>query len=193
MIALLQKRWPTVTETEVDGQMVEVAVRVSSRARNYRLSLPHAGGPILTVPSHGRWQEAQAFLNRQRAWLGARLERAAKPVSFTARGAVIPLRGVDHKIVPTGRIRGRVEVLDKVQPSLDAASKVLSTLGSGGSSGLQAQIAQIDQGASALAEGSRQRGADLGRLASHRRGERRLRDRDEMPPGRAAVELPEER
>ena len=30
MIALLQKRWPTVTETEVDGQMVEVAVRVSS-------------------------------------------------------------------------------------------------------------------------------------------------------------------
>ena len=111
MIALLQKKWPAVTETEVDGQMVEVAVRVSSRARNYRLSLPHAGGPILTVPSHGRWQEAQAFLNRQRAWLGARLERAAKPVSFT-RGAIIPVRGVDHRIVPTGKIRGRVEVLD---------------------------------------------------------------------------------
>ncbi|MGU3499371.1 MMPL/RND family transporter [Mycobacterium sp. C31M] len=49
-----------------------------------------------------------------------------------------------------------VEVLDKVQPSLDAASKVLSTLGSGGSSGLQQQIAQIDQGATALADGSRQ-------------------------------------
>lgn len=49
-----------------------------------------------------------------------------------------------------------VEVLDKVQPSLDAASKVLSTLGSGGAGGLQAQIAQIDQGATALAEGSRQ-------------------------------------
>lgn len=112
MIALLQKRWPTVTETEVDGEMVAVSVRVSVRARNYRLSLPHAGGPVLTVPSHGRWQEAQAFLHRQRAWLGARLQRAAKPVSFTARGAVIPVRGVDHKIVPTGRVRGRVEVLD---------------------------------------------------------------------------------
>ncbi|RYE73981.1 MAG: M48 family peptidase [Hyphomicrobiales bacterium] len=111
MIALLQKKWPTVTTTEVDGEMVEVAVRISARARNYRLSLPHAGGPILTVPSHGRWQEAQAFLNRQRAWLGARLQRAAKPVSFT-RGAVIPVRGVDHRIVPTGRIRGRVEVAE---------------------------------------------------------------------------------
>jgi hypothetical protein len=111
MIALLQKRWPAVTQTEVDGEMVEVAVRVSARARNYRLSLPHAGGPVLTVPSHGRWQEAQAFLNRQRAWLGARLERAAKPVSFT-RGAIVPLRGVDHRIVPTGKIRGRVEVLE---------------------------------------------------------------------------------
>jgi len=111
MIALLQKKWPTVTTTEVDGEIVEVAVRISVRARNYRLSLPHAGGPVLTVPSHGRWQEAQAFLNRQRAWLGARLQRAAKPVSFT-RGAVIPLRGVDHRIVPTGRVRGRVEVAE---------------------------------------------------------------------------------
>lgn len=111
MIALLQKKWPTVTQTEVDGQMVEVAVRVSARARNYRLSLPHTGGPVLTVPHHGRWQEAQAFLNRQRNWLAARLERAAKPVSFT-RGAVIPVRGIDHRIVPTGKVRGRVEVLE---------------------------------------------------------------------------------
>ena len=63
MIALLQKRWPTVTETEVDGEMVAVSVRVSVRARNYRLSLPHAGGPVLTVPSHGRWQEAQAYID----------------------------------------------------------------------------------------------------------------------------------
>jgi predicted metal-dependent hydrolase len=111
MIALLQKKWPAVTQVEVDGQTVDVAVRISARARNYRLSLPHTGGPVLTIPSHGRWQEAQAFLGRQRAWLAARMERAIKPVSFT-RGAVIPVRGVEHKIVPTGRIRGRVEVLE---------------------------------------------------------------------------------
>ena len=49
-----------------------------------------------------------------------------------------------------------VEVLDKVQPAMDAAGKVLSQLGSTNSGGLQQQIAKIDQGADALAEGSRQ-------------------------------------
>ncbi|CAM3287586.1 RND family transporter [Mycolicibacterium frederiksbergense] len=49
-----------------------------------------------------------------------------------------------------------VEVLDKVQPAMDAAGKVLSQLGSANSGGLQQQIAKIDQGADALAEGSRQ-------------------------------------
>lgn len=49
-----------------------------------------------------------------------------------------------------------VEVLDKVQPAMDAAGKVLSSLGSTNSGGLQQQIAKIDQGAAALAEGSRQ-------------------------------------
>lgn len=49
-----------------------------------------------------------------------------------------------------------VEVLDKVQPAMDAAGKVLSSLGSSNSGGLQQQIAKIDQGAAALAEGSRQ-------------------------------------
>lgn len=49
-----------------------------------------------------------------------------------------------------------VEVLDKVQPAMDAAGKVLSQLGSSRSGGLQQQIAKIDQGAAALAEGSRQ-------------------------------------
>lgn len=109
MIALLQKKWPAVTQTEIDGRPLEVLVRVSTRARNYRLSIPHAGAPVLTVPHYGRWSEAQAFLDRQGAWLAARLKRAAKPVSFTA-GSVIPLRGVAHRIRATGRVRGSVEI-----------------------------------------------------------------------------------
>lgn len=110
MIALLQKKWPETAETRVDGRLVAVAVRVSARARNYRLSIPHHGTPVLTVPRHGRWSEAEAFLNRQAAWLAVRLRRAAKPVSFRA-GALVPLRGVDHRIVSTGTIRGRVEAM----------------------------------------------------------------------------------
>lgn len=108
MIALLQKKWPSATEARIDGKLVLVAVRVSQRATNYRLSIPHAGGPVLTVPRYGNWREAEDFLNRQLPWLAARLKRAAKPVTFRA-GVRIPLRGVEHRIVATDNVRGRVE------------------------------------------------------------------------------------
>jgi predicted metal-dependent hydrolase len=109
MIALLQKKWPSVVELDIDGKQVDVTVRVSARSRNYKLSIPHAGGPLLTVPRYGNWREASDFLKRQVPWLAARLERAAKPVIFRA-GVRIPLRGVEHRIVATGTIRGIVQV-----------------------------------------------------------------------------------
>jgi predicted metal-dependent hydrolase len=104
-----KKKFPEITQARVGGELVSVAVKVSARARSYRLSIPHHGGPVLTVPSHGRWTEAEAFLNRQTAWLEARLKRAGKPVAFVG-GAMVPLRGIDHVIVPTGKVRGRVEL-----------------------------------------------------------------------------------
>jgi predicted metal-dependent hydrolase len=112
MIALLQKKWPSATEAMIDGKLVVVTVKLSQRSKNYRLSIPHAGGPLLTVPRHGNWKEAESFLNRQLNWLGARLKRAAKPVIFKA-GAKVPLRGIDHRISATGKVRGRVEVRDE--------------------------------------------------------------------------------
>lgn len=109
MIALLQQRFPERTEARIDGRLVPVAVRVSMRARSYRLSISHAGAPVLTIPRYGRWAEAQAFLNRQTNWLAVRLERIVQPVAFQT-GARIPLRGVEHIIVPTGRVRGQVDI-----------------------------------------------------------------------------------
>ena len=109
MIPLLQKRWPPAAEVRIDGESIAVAVKVSSRARSYRLSLPHGGTPLLTVPRFGRWGEAKAFLERHTPWLADRLERSVKPVAFV-RGAIVPLRGVNHRIVPTGKVRGVVEV-----------------------------------------------------------------------------------
>jgi predicted metal-dependent hydrolase len=108
MIALFQKKFPEATEARVDGRLVAIAVRVSTRARSYRLSIPHYGAPVLTVPRHGRWSEAQAFLNRQTGWLAARLKRSGQPVAFAA-GERIPVRGIEHLIVATGKLRGRVE------------------------------------------------------------------------------------
>jgi len=109
MIPLLQKRWPPAAEVRIDGETIAVAVKVATRARSYRLSIPHGGAPLLTVPKFGRWGEAKAFLDRHTPWLAQRLERSAKPVAFV-RGAIVPLRGVNHRIVPTGRVRGVVEV-----------------------------------------------------------------------------------
>ena len=88
--------------------MVSVAVRTHARARSYRLSLPHSGMPVLTLPPGGRWSDAQAFLQRQSGWLAERLEAAQAPVSF-AHGVLVPLRGVPHRIIATGKLRGRVE------------------------------------------------------------------------------------
>lgn len=102
---------PASTEIEVDGQLVTVAVRVHARARSYRLSIPHAGGPVLTLPPHGRWTEAEAFLVRQRNWLAARLKRAPEAGHF-GDGGTVPVRGVDHRIIATGKLRGRVEVAE---------------------------------------------------------------------------------
>lgn len=99
---------PASTSIEIDGAPVTVTVRVNARARSYRLSLPHSSGPVLTLPPHGRWSEAEAFLLRQRHWLAARIGRAPQASRF-AEGDNVPLRGVAHRIVGTGRLRGRVE------------------------------------------------------------------------------------
>ena len=109
MIPLLQKRWPPAAEVRIGGETVSITVKVSTRARSYRLSLPHGGAPLLTVPKYGRWGEAKAFLDRHVDWLAERIENSVKPVAFV-RGAVVPLRGVNHRIVPTGKVRGTVEV-----------------------------------------------------------------------------------
>lgn len=103
---------PASTVIEIDGAPVVVTVRVNARARSYRLSIPHSGGPLLTLPPHGKWHEAEAFLLRHHNWLAARIKRAPEVTSF-GHGGTVPLRGVDHRIVGTGRIRGRVEVAEE--------------------------------------------------------------------------------
>ncbi|MBJ3785808.1 M48 family metallopeptidase [Devosia sediminis] len=110
MFSFLRQRTapPKTTQIEVDGAPVSIAVKVSARARSFRLSLP-ASGPLLTLPETARWSDAEAFLHRHRHWLAARLPRAAQAQRLEA-GVMLPLRGVPHLVVGTGALRGRVDL-----------------------------------------------------------------------------------
>jgi len=146
MISLFQKKFPAATEARIDGQRIEIAVRVSARARSYRLSIPHRGAPVLTVPRYGRWSEAQAFLDRQTGWLAARLKRAPARVAFAA-GARVPVRGVDHLILATGKIRGRVEAgeVDALPAKPYPAAAGLPPIGTFDANAEYAAFAQYEQ------------------------------------------------
>ena len=109
---------PASTVISIDGAAVSVTVRVNARAKSYRLSIPHSGGPLLTLPPHGKWSEAEAFLERHRNWLAARIKRAPN-TTHMGDGGMVPLRGVEHAIIGTGKIRGRVELAeDEGEPVL---------------------------------------------------------------------------
>ena len=82
---------PASVLVDLDGRPVEITVRVSKRARSFRLSLP-ASGPVLSLPEKARWADAEAFLMRHRNWLAARLPRVTRSKSLAA-GAEVPLRG----------------------------------------------------------------------------------------------------
>lgn len=112
MLGFGKTKWPEATTADIDGKFVEVAVKVRGNSKNYRLSISAGGKPVLSVPAHGRWSEAEQFLARQNSWLAARLNRGPKPIAFID-GATIPLRGVDHLVVMAERVRGRVEVIDE--------------------------------------------------------------------------------
>lgn len=100
---------PQTVEVTTASGPVAVGVRVHPRARSYRLSVSARGEPVLTLPRGGRWSEAEAFLERNRGWLDARLARLATPWRL-APGGLVPLRGVDHAIIVTDSLRGRVMV-----------------------------------------------------------------------------------
>ncbi|WP_196260381.1 M48 family metallopeptidase [Pelagibacterium limicola] len=104
---LFQPRPPASVDLDFGGRAITVAVRVSDRAKNYRLSISPRHGPVLTVPRLGRWRDAEAFLSRHAGWLDARLESTGEAPRI-AHGAIIPLRGEDHRIIALDRARGLV-------------------------------------------------------------------------------------
>ena len=100
-------------QIEIDGQLLPVEVRENDRAKRLTLRIiPGAKGLKVTMPSHVGDDEVEEFVIRNRNWIAARLSRQPDAVVLEP-GAMVPFKGVDHRIVLSGKLRGLVEVCEE--------------------------------------------------------------------------------
>lgn len=97
-------------DVEHAGDTYRVKLRAARTARRFTLRVSHSNGDVvLTMPHRGALADAMNFAQRNAAWIGARLQRLPEPVPF-ASGEIIPIRGLDHRIVHAPERRGTVWV-----------------------------------------------------------------------------------
>lgn len=108
--ALLYRRpsEPQSIQIVFDKAIYLVRMRRHRQARRYTLRI-HAvtREVILTMPPRGSVKEARAFAEKHGGWIAARLHRLPPAKPFVD-GIVVPLRGVDHRIVHRPGARGTV-------------------------------------------------------------------------------------
>src|ERR1700677_3087001 len=110
MLRLFQSRPPSAPVAHLDiadsGATYRVALKRLTSARRFTLRVRGATRDVvLTMPARSSLKSAREFAERHAAWIGARLARLPTPVAFEPR-AVMPLRGVDHRIVHRPGERG---------------------------------------------------------------------------------------
>jgi predicted metal-dependent hydrolase len=109
--ALLYRRpsEPSTINIVFEQQMYLVRLRRHRQARRYTLRI-HAvtRDVVLTMPPRGSLKEARAFAQKHGGWIATRLGRLPEALAL-AHGTVVPLRGLDHRIVHR-RGRGTVWV-----------------------------------------------------------------------------------
>lgn len=94
-------------EVQISGLDVPLVLRRSSRARRFSLQVSEIRrGAMLTMPAYSSVAEAESFLARHLDWLKERLQNLPEPVPF-ADGAIIPLRGLAHRLHFAGPARRR--------------------------------------------------------------------------------------
>jgi hypothetical protein len=97
------------------GAPVEVRRHPAARRMTLRVSRTRRA-VIVTLPAHCDIAEAGSFIHRNITWVRERLAQLPEPVPF-AEGALIPLRGTQHRIVFRGPRRAA-----RVVEEIDGAS-----------------------------------------------------------------------
>jgi predicted metal-dependent hydrolase len=108
--ALLYRRpmEPQTIQIVFDQAIYPVRIRRHRQARRYTLRIHAATREIiLTMPPRGSVGEAKEFAQRHGGWIAQRLRRLPETAPF-ADGTVLPLRGVQHRIVHRPGLRGTV-------------------------------------------------------------------------------------
>ena len=99
---------PSTIMVDFDGEVFPVRLRRNGQARRYTLRIHSVTREVvLTMPPHGGVRQASAFVQKHGAWIAARLQRLPDAAPF-AHGTVLPLRGVDHRIMHKNGARGTV-------------------------------------------------------------------------------------
>ena len=108
--ALLFRRTsePASITVAFDGEIYLVQVRRHRQARRYTLRINAANREVvLTMPPRGSVRQAREFAQKHGAWIAARLRRLPAGAPFE-HGAMLPLRGVGHRIEHRRGARGTV-------------------------------------------------------------------------------------
>ncbi|MCY0092862.1 M48 family metallopeptidase [Hoeflea ulvae] len=93
----------------VNGRELPLTVRENARATRMTLRIEPGGQALkLTVPRGLPEREIDEFLTRHHGWLMTRLARVTEAGPL-AQDKTIAIRGVDHRIELTGKLRGLAE------------------------------------------------------------------------------------
>ncbi|MFT0891285.1 M48 family metallopeptidase [Pseudochelatococcus sp. G4_1912] len=99
---------PEYLDVVFGSESFRVRVRPRAGVKRFTLRVSMATGEvILTMPERGEVKAAQRFIDAHGGWISQRMQRLPGLVIFEAN-AMIPLRGVPHRIVHWSGVRGRV-------------------------------------------------------------------------------------
>jgi predicted metal-dependent hydrolase len=97
---------PIHIDVEYGGQTFEVALRRRATAKRITLRVSNATGEVvLTIPERTDLSTAQRFATSHGDWIATRLARVPERVALNP-GAMVPLRGVPHRVVHWSNVRG---------------------------------------------------------------------------------------
>ncbi|MBB3809788.1 M48 family metallopeptidase [Pseudochelatococcus contaminans] len=112
-LALFRRRALTLPESlnvVHHGATFIVRLRPQTGAKRFTLRVSMATGEaVLTVPANADVTVVRRFLDGHAAWIAQRMQTVPQRIPFEA-GALVPLRGEEHRIVHWSAVRGSVKV-----------------------------------------------------------------------------------